>query len=78
MKLLIYGLLAVLILLHQDFWWWRTYEPLVFGFIPPGLAHHVGISLAATVLWFSASRLIWPAELEVIDPDPPVSRSRRS
>lgn len=69
MKALVYGLLIVLILLHQDFWWWQTYEPLVFGFLPPGLTHHIGISLAATALWFAAARLIWPAELEVSDAD---------
>ena len=40
--------------LHQDVWLWRSARPLVFGFLPAGLAYHaaytIGISLLMTVL----------------------------
>ena len=53
-----------LIVLHQDFWFWDTYEPLVFGFLPIGLAYHVGLSIAAAIVWFLATKFCWPAEDE--------------
>lgn len=50
----------LLIILHQDFWFWDTYEPLVFGFMPIGLAYHVGISIAAAIVWFCATKYCFP------------------
>ena len=32
--------IAVLYALHQDVWFWRTARPLLFGFLPVGLAYH--------------------------------------
>ncbi|RMF75843.1 MAG: DUF3311 domain-containing protein [Planctomycetota bacterium] len=64
MKYVICGLLLVLIAAHQDFWNWRRIEPLVFGFIPIGLAHHIGISIGAVVLWSLAARFMWVDESE--------------
>ena len=52
MRALVVILLILLIILHQDFWWWDDADPLIFGFIPIGLAWHVGISIAAGVVWF--------------------------
>jgi hypothetical protein len=47
-------LLTILILavyfLHQDFWNWKKAEPLVFGFLPIGLAYHAGYSILAAIL----------------------------
>lgn len=45
----------VLLVLHQDFWFWDTHKPLVFGFMPIGLAYHAGISILASVVWFFAT-----------------------
>ena len=60
-------LLAVLVVLHQDFWWWHRIDPLVFGFIPIGLMWHVGISLGAAGIAALAVRFWWPDDLEVPD-----------
>lgn len=44
-------LVAAVYLPHQDFWNWKKIEPFVLGFLPMGLADHVGYSLvvAATM-----------------------------
>ena len=65
MKTIIIGTLVIaLIVVHQDNWLWEN-DKLVFGFMPIGLLSHAGISLAAAMVWFLATRLIWPHELEV-------------
>lgn len=63
MKLVVWILLLLLIILHQDFWFW-TDDTLVAGFLPIGLAYHVGLSLAASVVWWLATRYAWPADDE--------------
>jgi len=56
-------MVAAVILLHQDFWFW-TDKTLVLGFLPIGLAYHVGFSfLAAAAMWVLV-RFAWPASLE--------------
>jgi len=60
MRVVVYGLIVLLAILHQDFWWWDDVTPLVFGFVPIGLAYHVGVSIAAGVLWGLAARYCWP------------------
>lgn len=67
MRRLVYGLLILLAVLHQDFWWWDTAEPLVLGFVPIGLAFHAGISVAAAVLWALAVKYCWPADVDALD-----------
>lgn len=67
MRRLVYGLIILLAVLHQDFWWWDTAEPLVLGFIPIGLAFHAGISVVAAVLWALAVKHCWPAEVDALD-----------
>ena len=47
-KGLLYGLLVLLFLLHNDFWLWKTPQ-LVLG-IPVGLLYHIGYCIAATLL----------------------------
>lgn len=56
-----------LYLLHQDFWFWRTAEPVVFGVLPIGLAYHVGYMLVTVALlgWLVAR--LWPRHLETLD-----------
>lgn len=57
-------LVAALYLLHQDFWFWRAAHPLVFGFLPVGLAYHAGFSVVASLLMWLLVREAWPAHLE--------------
>lgn len=55
---------VVLYVLHQDFWFWRQARPLVFGFLPVGLAYQAAFSVAASgVLWLLV-RFAWPHHLE--------------
>lgn len=67
MKIILGLFLLALILLHQDFWWHDRYTPLIFGFVPVGLAWHVGISLAAGLLWFLTVMFAWPHELDDVE-----------
>ena len=60
----------LLVILHQDFWFWDTYEPLVFGFMPIGLAYHVGISIAASIVWFLATKFCFPVADEPAEAKP--------
>jgi len=59
------ALVTVLVyVLHQDFWFWRTARPLVFGMLPVGLFYHAVFTLAsAALLWLLVTRM-WPAHLE--------------
>jgi len=67
MKHLIFTLILLLAILHQDFWWRYDHETLVFGFLPVSLAYQIGISIAASVLWGLACHHCWPRGLD--DPD---------
>lgn len=53
MKRLVWILVMMLVILHQDFWFWES-ETLVFGFMPIGLFYHACISIAAGIVWFFA------------------------
>jgi len=56
-----FALIALLAVLHQDFWFWDD-PTVVAGFLPIGLAWHVGISLAATACWLVVVQVAWPEE----------------
>ena len=64
MHLVLVAATAALYLLHQDVWLWRTAGPLVFGFLPPGLAWHAAYCIASAVLMWALTSLAWPAYLE--------------
>jgi len=64
MKKLVFVMIVLLALVHQDFWWWDQIDPLVLGFIPIGLAYQAGVSVVAAILWALAVRYCWPAGLE--------------
>ncbi len=56
---IVVALLVLLIVLHQDYWnWYRT--DLVAGAVPWTLMWHMGLSLAAAVVWWLATRWCWP------------------
>jgi hypothetical protein len=57
-----------LYVLHQDFWFWRTARPLVFGFLPVGLAYHGAYCVAAAMLMWALTTWAWPRQLEGEDP----------
>ena len=67
-KHLIWGLVVLLLVVHQDNWFWDD-DTLVFGFMPIGLLYHAGISVAAGVTWFLATKFAWPEDLEARDVD---------
>ena len=70
--LLLTLLVLVVYILHQDFWNWRKVEPLVFGFLPVGLAYHAGFSVLASILMAVLVKFAWPAHLEKTQPmNPP-------
>jgi hypothetical protein len=50
--------------LHQDLWFWRESRPLVFGFLPVGLAYHAAYTLAVSLVMAVLVRRAWPAHLE--------------
>lgn len=67
MNKVVWGLVVLLIILHQDVWFWND-RTLLFGFLPIGLAYHVGISLAAAFTWYLATLYCWPEELAEVTP----------
>ncbi len=64
MKAFVWILVVVLLIIHQDNWFWDD-GTLVFGFMPMGMFYQVCISLAAAGVWFLATRFAWPTDLEV-------------
>jgi len=64
MRKLVYGMIVLLAIVHQDFWWWDRIDPLLFGFIPIGLAYQAGVSIAAATLWALAVKHCWPDGVE--------------
>jgi hypothetical protein len=61
-------LVAAIYALHQDIWFWRDARPLVFGFLPIGLAYHAAYTLAVSVVMAALVHRHWPAHLE--EPSP--------
>ena len=64
-KVLIFLLIAGVYVLHQDLWNWTKSEPLVFGFLPPGLAYHALYSIIAAVMMAILVKTVWPKHLEI-------------
>jgi hypothetical protein len=59
--LLIFAVL-VFYALHQDVWFWRQARPLVFGFLPVGIAYHALYCLGASLLMWLLVRHAWPRD----------------
>ena len=55
---------VALYVLHQDFWFWRTARPFVFGFIPIGLFYHACFAVAVSLLMWMLVKHAWPSHLE--------------
>ncbi len=60
---IIAALVLLLLILHQDNWFW-TDDRLVFGIIPIGLFWHACISVAASITWFLSTQIAWPVDSE--------------
>ncbi len=56
--------IVALYALHQDFWFWRTARPLVFGFLPVGLAYHGAYCVASALLMWTLTTVAWPHHLD--------------
>ena len=68
-------LVAVLVIVHQDFWNWHR-EDLWLG-LPAGLTYHIGISLAAAAVWLFACQFLWPDDLAESDAANSLSPSKQ-
>jgi hypothetical protein len=67
---LLTALVAAIYVLHQDFWNWKAAHPLIFGFLPIGLAYQAGYSILAAAMMAVLVRTVWPKHLEEVAPDP--------
>ena len=63
MKKIVACLFLIMLVLHQDFWWWSN-DSLILGFMPVGLAFHALFSIMCAVLGWFAIMTIWPHELD--------------
>src|SRR5688572_5423160 len=63
LPLLVLVVIAIYVL-HQDFWFWRTARPLIFGFLPIGLFYHALFSVAASGVMWLLVKYAWPSHLE--------------
>ncbi len=66
-NLVLTALVVVVYVLHQDFWNWKKAEPLIFGFLPIGLAYQAGYSILAAALMAVLVKTAWPAHLENVE-----------
>lgn len=63
MRNVVWLLVLILIVIHQDNWNWHN-DRLIMGFMPIGLLYHACISVAASITWFLATKFAWPANLD--------------
>jgi hypothetical protein len=63
-NLLLFLLVALFYAAHQDIWNWSRADPMIFGFLPIGLAYHAAYSVAAAVVMAVLVKFAWPKDLE--------------
>ena len=63
MKIGLALLVAAVLVLHHDIWNWKD-ASLVLGFLPVGLAYHVGYSLLASGTMAILVKYAWPKNLD--------------
>ncbi|MCX6929714.1 MAG: DUF3311 domain-containing protein [Verrucomicrobia bacterium] len=76
--ILLTALVAAVYVLHQDFWNWKKADPLVFGFLPIGLAYQAGYSILAAALMAVLVWTAWPKHLEDVEPEAKDRKGNRS
>ena len=64
MKYVVWLLIVVLVVLHQDTWNWDN-DRLVLGFVPVSLMYHMCISVGAGCVWYLAVLFAWPSTSDV-------------
>jgi len=74
MKWLLGILTLLLIVLHQDLWFWGETKPLIGGFLPIGLWYHAVFCVAASLLLALFVYSAWPTYLEDAEPETPEAR----
>ena len=62
MNYVVWGLVVLLAILHQDVWFWDD-KTLLFGFLPITLGYHACISICAAITWYLATLYCWPEEI---------------
>jgi hypothetical protein len=62
--------------LHQDIWFWRTAQPVVFGVLPVGLFYHAAYTAAISLLMWVLVRVAWPGHLD--DDDETATSGRKT
>ena len=67
-KLLLFLLILAVYVAHQDYWNWGKADPLVFGFLPIGLAYHAAFSVLCAAMMAVLVAFAWPKHLEEQDP----------
>ena len=67
--ILLTALVAIVYVLHQDSWNWKRADPLIFGFLPIGLAYQAAYSVVAAVMMAVLVRTVWPKHLEDVEPE---------
>ncbi|HEX4120638.1 MAG TPA: hypothetical protein VH619_08495 [Verrucomicrobiae bacterium] len=70
-KFLLFLLIVAVYLAHQDSWNWNKSEPMLFGFLPPGLAYHAAYSIGTAVMMAILVKFAWPKNLEEPEVKPP-------
>ena len=60
---LAWALVALLAVLHYDFWNWDN-RSVVLGFLPTGLLFQALISVGAAAAWALVVRCAWPTHVE--------------
>ena len=63
MKWLLALMVAVVYVVHQDYWNWHD-KSLVLGFLPKGLAYHAGFSVLAAIMMWVLVKTAWPDHIE--------------
>ncbi|MGA2747646.1 MAG: hypothetical protein ABSG59_02640 [Verrucomicrobiota bacterium] len=63
-RLLLFLLIAAMYVAHQDSWDRLRAEPMIFGFLPAGLAYHAAYSIAAAAMMAILVATAWPKHLE--------------
>lgn len=66
MQKILWVLVVLLLVLHQDNWFWDN-GTLVLGFLPIGLFYHACISVAASLTWLFAVQCCWPTDAEALE-----------
>jgi hypothetical protein len=59
---LLYGVLVLIFVLHNDLWLWDDAR-LVCG-LPVGLTYHIGFCLVVALVMWLIVRFAWPEELQ--------------